>query len=521
MAQDVGLEWPPPPPISLRDLLKMAGTALVLSGGGAKGSFEVGVIQYLYGHGFHPSIICSTSVGSVNGLKLAEGEGDGTDPNRGFQGLEQIWLNRLKFNTDMYIEDSWFAAQPDWIKQAVGNSGGDINWFQWSMLGSIPGLAAEKIKDLLDFLGTFKIAHGIWNLKPIEDLARSGQILDCSKLGIPGSPKLRMATVNLRTGALKYVTEKGQLVDDPATPDPNSPQVDPISGMLASAAIPLFFEMQNLAGDWYVDGGIRQIAPVEAAVAMNATQVYAVVASAPLCIDTDYTSKGLVDIGFRAATGVTIDQITTENLSRWGVPVFVMRPNIEVHDTTTIDPGLIRINMAYGFMRAYDILSQQSDPNLQQGLISLSDQIASTRRQIWDAEQDLHKNAWYVINATTDDPGSSLSIGYLYGDVESLRSLKNSLLGLVQCRSSIAGPDSMPSDANNWATVWESHQWAPSDVSLPDSPWSAITYDEGGSDGSSVVVVDISAANPEPTPPTGGCPPPPLPPFACPPHAGF
>jgi hypothetical protein len=88
MAQDGGLKWPPPPPISVRNMVTRGGTALVLSGGGATGSFEVGVLQYLYRKlEFRPRIICSTSVGSVNALKLAEGEGDGTDPNRGFQGL--------------------------------------------------------------------------------------------------------------------------------------------------------------------------------------------------------------------------------------------------------------------------------------------------------------------------------------------------------------------------------------------------------------------------------------------------
>jgi predicted acylesterase/phospholipase RssA len=54
--------------------IKQIGPAIALSGGAAHGDFEVGVVRYLYEHGLVPKIICGTSVGSINGLKLAEGE---------------------------------------------------------------------------------------------------------------------------------------------------------------------------------------------------------------------------------------------------------------------------------------------------------------------------------------------------------------------------------------------------------------------------------------------------------------
>src|SRR5690242_8965466 len=55
------------------------GTAIVLSGGGTKGDFEVGAVRCLYEQGIFPKILGGTSVGSVNALKLAEGE-DHTKP---------------------------------------------------------------------------------------------------------------------------------------------------------------------------------------------------------------------------------------------------------------------------------------------------------------------------------------------------------------------------------------------------------------------------------------------------------
>jgi hypothetical protein len=51
----------------------MAGLGVVLGGGGARGDFEVGALQFLYERAMRPELLCTTSVGSVNGLKLAEG----------------------------------------------------------------------------------------------------------------------------------------------------------------------------------------------------------------------------------------------------------------------------------------------------------------------------------------------------------------------------------------------------------------------------------------------------------------
>src|SRR5260370_34274874 len=84
MAASVGLPWPPPPPLHVRDLFKiMTAPALVLSGGGATGSFQVGAVRFLYNNRFHPRIIALTSVGAGNELKLTQGDGGGRGPNMG------------------------------------------------------------------------------------------------------------------------------------------------------------------------------------------------------------------------------------------------------------------------------------------------------------------------------------------------------------------------------------------------------------------------------------------------------
>ena len=80
-------------------------TAIVLSGGGAKGSFEVGALLALreIWNEVRPCIVCGTFVGAINALAVAESL-DGYGINK----LQTIWLGlqrpvtctscRLSFN---------------------------------------------------------------------------------------------------------------------------------------------------------------------------------------------------------------------------------------------------------------------------------------------------------------------------------------------------------------------------------------------------------------------------------------
>ncbi len=77
---------------------------LVTGRGLAKGDFEVGVIRYVSDQGIFPDLVCSTSVGSVNALKVAEGPS-------GIAGLEDAWLSLLG-NGHMYSREAW-TTDPD------------------------------------------------------------------------------------------------------------------------------------------------------------------------------------------------------------------------------------------------------------------------------------------------------------------------------------------------------------------------------------------------------------------------
>jgi NTE family protein len=65
----------------------MVKRALVLSGGAARGAFQVGVIRYLERHRWRPDLVCGSSIGAIHAVAL----GAGLDAAH----LERLWRTAL------------------------------------------------------------------------------------------------------------------------------------------------------------------------------------------------------------------------------------------------------------------------------------------------------------------------------------------------------------------------------------------------------------------------------------------
>ena len=62
----------------------MAKRVLIMSGGGAKGAFQAGVIEQLNRQDWDPDAVAGISVGALNGVMVATGQSD---------NLIEIWQN--------------------------------------------------------------------------------------------------------------------------------------------------------------------------------------------------------------------------------------------------------------------------------------------------------------------------------------------------------------------------------------------------------------------------------------------
>ena len=92
---------------------------LVLSGGGARSSFQLGALRYLYDReDITPSVFTGTSVGSILASVLAQYP-DHERQRHALAELERIWLG-MTHNSDMFTELPWFARlrehMPTWRK---------------------------------------------------------------------------------------------------------------------------------------------------------------------------------------------------------------------------------------------------------------------------------------------------------------------------------------------------------------------------------------------------------------------
>ena len=115
---------------NLRRRMARRPIAFVLSGGGSQGSFEVGVLRFLYDDlGLRPSILVGSSVGAIIAAKLAEGEDDETG-RRPIDDLEAIWRG-LKTNRDMWLTEPWLdklRSQATWASELRGRAGEHGIW---------------------------------------------------------------------------------------------------------------------------------------------------------------------------------------------------------------------------------------------------------------------------------------------------------------------------------------------------------------------------------------------------------
>ena len=299
-------------------------TAFVLAGGGTKGSFEVGVLQYLVGvEGIVPDVITATSAGAIAATVLSQARGREEFADRvaelerdvlAWTRTDQIfgkqpWLGALdgtRLGREIHQELTEGTRPPFPLTPSTVLAGNDGN----AGSGTVPPCTSDRrvrrqsrkarrrrqrhILRLLAGAG-FRFPRvrrqlrssgsSVLNLDPLAEALRQGsedgvRAIDPSLVARPGL-RLRLAVTALRAGVLRFVTEDGIIVEadgqTPATGPAGGP-VDLVDAVIASASVPMVFPPHPMADDDYVDGGVVEIVPVRAASTLGATRIIAVVA---------------------------------------------------------------------------------------------------------------------------------------------------------------------------------------------------------------------------------------------------
>ncbi len=234
--------------ISTTDVTRTRRIALILSGGGARGAYEVGVLWYIFDdltrmRGAPPrvDILSGTSVGAINACYLAAHL---ADPVLGLRRLVELW-SELQLARVLGFG----------LRQVVG----------------IPRL----------LLGGSLAGQGLFDVTPMADLVQR----EISWRAV--SRCLRRHQLRALSVSCTEVATGRTVVFMQTSPDLVIPQTAPPRTLfradrigphhaLASAAIPLLFPPVRIDDELYLDGGLRQNTPIAPALRLGATHALAI-----------------------------------------------------------------------------------------------------------------------------------------------------------------------------------------------------------------------------------------------------
>lgn len=225
---------------------------LVLTGGGARGAYQVGVLRWIARNypDLHLPVITGVSAGAVNAVHLA---GRTTPFSATVEHLTDLWSG--------LTPEKVFRVDPTSIaRNAVG----------WGLRLVSGGGAAPRTRGFLD-------------TSPLRAFLQ--EALEAPAGDIPGIEE------NLNKGSLRAVAiittsySTGQTVvffqgrDVQPWTRPQRRAVSArlnVEHVMASAALPIFFPAVRIEDQWYGDGGVRLVAPLSPALHLGADRILAV-----------------------------------------------------------------------------------------------------------------------------------------------------------------------------------------------------------------------------------------------------
>lgn len=254
--------------------------AVVLSGGGASGAYQVGVLQALVNGDspgtdykpLDPALFSGTSVGAYNAAIMAQQNGSSTLET--VRHLEWLWFERIAASPEgcgngVYrLRLNAAELDPKCFLRHPGEAMGDLITDT-----AFLGLAAlDQAREFVDSHGRpvqrllASVDLGVFvSPEPFYQLCR--ETVDVEKLA--ASTKGLFVTVSLWSPEAAYWFTKRQIVHGVG-----------VRAIIASAALPGIFPPVNIEGKWFVDGSVLVQDPVLPAISQGANHIHVVSAVA-------------------------------------------------------------------------------------------------------------------------------------------------------------------------------------------------------------------------------------------------
>ena len=234
-------------------------TGLILTGGGARAAYQVGVLAALAqlrrdagATGSNPfPIIAGTSAGAINAATLA---GQADDFDGAVDGLMHIWQN-------IHVEQVYAA-------DAFGVIRSGARWLTMMSLGwALARWRRSQPKSLLDNAPLGDLLRRWVRLERLDAMLADGHLHALAISGSSYSSGQHVTFFQSHATVEPWLRSQRLAVNTQLT----------VEHLLASSAIPFIFpaQMLDLQGraEWFGDGSMRQSAPISPAIHLGAQRV--------------------------------------------------------------------------------------------------------------------------------------------------------------------------------------------------------------------------------------------------------
>jgi NTE family protein len=223
-------------------------TALILTGGGARAGYQVGVLKAIRELLPEPSrnpfpILCGTSAGAINAASMAVWA---EDFGAGVDNLLTVWEN--------FSADQVYRADP----AGIGVAGA-----RWLSTLAIGWLTHRAPRSLLD---NSPLRRLLGESLDFSRITRPSKAVPCIRSASP-APAIRPG----RASASSRGTRPRNLAAQPAGRRTSGKLT--LDHLMASSAIPFIFPAVHLNREWFGDGSMRQVAPVSPAIHLGADKI--------------------------------------------------------------------------------------------------------------------------------------------------------------------------------------------------------------------------------------------------------
>lgn len=256
---------------------------LVLSGGGAKGAYEAGVVKALTNAQIKFNVVAGTSVGGLNATLIAANQID---------DLIKVWEGKV-------TNESVFVLHPK-LK---------LNPFAFLLPAFWVKKKVVKLISQLSSLG---------DASPLRHLVK--EVINMNKLKGSGI-RLILTGTNLQIGDEetfiktedgKFFIKRRDWIKEVKDKDFEKMA---ISSTLATSAIPVVFNPEVISGYQYIDGGVGNNTPLMNAIESGCSDIFTILLKPPQRTPLDTQFDSLISIGARTLE-IFLENTTQEDFQR-------------------------------------------------------------------------------------------------------------------------------------------------------------------------------------------------------------